>query len=438
MNFSYSKQDDLKIAKLFPVLTRKELLSNNIIYQLVNNIRKISELEAEPFKNLYLNFIVHYVEFMQALPNLRYPVFRCDYGQIEIALKRASYIVDFCSHKKIPIPEKPQNITQELHEAIWDFALFSAAILIDAGQVVDRFVIEKSNDKHKNLGKWEMLEENLLQNKITHYKINHITQRPQHELAKKLNVLLAKQIIPDHIFTWMMQDEPIFLEWLNFLEGNNSGSGEIQNAVLLSIRKMAQDIGFILPDINEKFEFFEEFLHQGELDDHYIETDKLIHEKVSANNLSDEKIGDAFIAWLKEEIATKNIDINQSSSFIHILENGFLMLTPEAFSKFIARYPMFGTWETVRHAMEKLGVTPSLATNMIYAQNFLNREIAKKNPKQSALVFNNLNILFDKSNTPEVSKYLSNQKIPDNQLKDLYPTAKTIPKGNSNSPGQHN
>lgn len=426
------KKGLVQTVRIYSILKQKELLEIPQIYNLITKIKEAlaDTITTEDFTNIYLKFIANYAVFVQSLPSLKFSAFTKVQGHLEMSLNRAYFMLDFCSHGKIPIPPKANGIPTDLHKAIWQFAVFSAAMLVDVGQLVDRFTIDICDKSYESLQTWDPLGGAMKLYDASHYSIRYISETPNHELAKHLNVMLAKQIVPDYSLTWMLQDEAIFEEWLGFLHGDIIGTGEISKAIWQVIRRIAKQIGYILPgDISEKLHYLDALVQDLEnlgIEPQKSQVDDLLNEYIDPDKLTSGKAAGSFLRWVRSGIKANTISINKSDSSIHMLANGVLLTTPGLLNAYVKKHPFIGSWDKIERFLQNIGVIPAKSANPMYAQAFL----IKPKEQGRALIIKNSHIIFDKSKMPAVSKQIKNQHglVEASAMKNIYPVVKMISK----------
>lgn len=63
--------------------------------------------------------------------------------------------------------------------------------------------------------------------------------------------------------------------------------------------------------------------------------------------------GQRFLAWLREDVATRRIQVNTVSARVHVVSEGALLVSPGVFKDFAAQHPEF-EWSNVQKRFQKL------------------------------------------------------------------------------------
>lgn len=64
-------------------------------------------------------------------------------------------------------------------------------------------------------------------------------------------------------------------------------------------------------------------------------------------------IGEQFLAWLREGVAMRHIQVNTVSSRVHVVPEGVLIVSPAIFRDFATKHPKF-EWSNVQKRFQKL------------------------------------------------------------------------------------
>lgn len=424
----FEHDDDLiKSSSVYKIEPAKELLTEQSFEQLIKDIQSQLIIPQDNFNQVYQTTIDRFAEFVQALPNLKYQNFNFAKGQLFLALIRSSITLETADNYPCPII-KNSKVTSYGHErraAVWQYAIFTAALLLDIGRTINSLSLLTCGEKAENRHNWFPFEGPMTINNSsnTHYTYK-IHPSKHRKFNHKLSIIFAKMIVPDYLLSWMSTEEDIFFEWLSLLEDEVSGSGTMHKLVVVSIRNLLNSyMGIHLPEqvlklvphhIKIKQQYHKDSFWKGVEFSLKGQKDQRSRER---NNQSNH--GSDFLEWLRDGLANKNITVNQKDSKVHISPEGVFLLNPEIFIEFSKQSPASANWQTVFKQFVSSGITKFSNDGNVYQYNF--HEL-KSSTEKRGIIIEDPQLLFGRQGIPDLSPYISSDpaKVLNNSA--IFPT----------------
>ena len=404
ITFGNTPADNLDV---YPILSADDLLNDEGISHVLKDIQKHLVVPNDVFVNIYLSIINNYAEYIQALPSSKYKNFQMPKGQLYLALLRASITLAMADNFACPATEQKLTTLQlEQRMAIWQFAVFSSALLLDIGPALAKFKVFTCKQDATNLSPWHALFDSMTKNAegntcYTYQNIDELVKNP----GKNLTLLVASKIIPAQIFSWLRSEADIFVQWLDILDSGEeqSDSGTLAKLTYASLNKLLElYINAQLPPnllklipyhILQKTEYHKSSFWRG--------LDKKKQEQADENPNT---AGTEFLEWLKAGLIDQSIPINTKTSNVHISTQGVFLINPEIFLDFCKFTQKYQNWLTVFKQFINLGITSFKDNNELHQEYFPNLE-----PPQTkrGLIINDPKYIFGNSAVPGVSTHLA-------------------------------
>lgn len=290
VNKNESKQQYYKLGHLLPIMAANELLQSRQHQNTFRKFKDIVGISQEHFEALYEKLVWNFSEFVQVLPlQIQGPL----YGILNQGLLRASKAL--------------QNYLQSGYEpdALYNYAIYSAALLLDVSRVVMQYKIIIADAEGIYLDEWRPFEGSLV-GKGQFYKI-YSTASVYQRLQQSLTILLAKQLMPDMGLHWIAGNPQVFADWLDALIGDERQGGR----VALELAKVRR----------------EDFLLDANLPQVFVE----MNEPIATQH------GESFLTWLKNGLANNEIKVNTTDASVHVVNEGILV-EHKIFKQFVDVY----------------------------------------------------------------------------------------------------
>lgn len=269
-----------KPGDILPVLTASDLLAAGRHHILIEQVRSISGLPDDYFDSLYFTAIQNFAEYVQVLPLLAHAplssLLNHSIARAIIALKNF-------------VLEQGKQV-----DPLLNYAVFTAALLIDIDKLVINQKIVIVDENGLFVDDWRPFEGALV-GRGSYYKIYPIAPIYQ-RLQQTIKPLLARQVLPELGFQWIVSDPIVFAEWLDALRDDDSQGGRVGRA-----------LAFI------------------KLDDVINLEDSLQPIEVDPLHSKDTELGEAFFNWLKNAIENNDIKVNTADAAVHIVNEGVFL-----------------------------------------------------------------------------------------------------------------
>ncbi|MDP3704327.1 MAG: TraI domain-containing protein [Legionellaceae bacterium] len=307
---------DEKRSKARSTKPLKDLVAVEPIEQLLDDKKRqalllqISEsigLDSSNFNKLALPLVHNVTRYCQNLPEASlYYAHRG--GLIDRTLNRTEAALQLV--RRLLVLGKDDKPSEE--QKLWLYALFSAGMLRGIGALHTDYSVELFDANGQQVKRWQPLLEDLSSvGKYFHYDF---LRADETSFRNDVSLLLARQIMPNAGFTWIMSNPDVFAVWLALLQEDRDTTGP-----LAAILERADAIA-IQRDITDYLVKNAEF---GEGRGNRIGTFVDVAPENSVER--DRVLGAEFIAWLTKSLESGKIVINKVPLHIQVLANGVIM-----------------------------------------------------------------------------------------------------------------
>lgn len=251
-------------------------------------------------------------------------------GLLDQALNRAEAGLQLL--RNILILDKQTTPSEE--QKLWLYTLFSAALLQGIGKLHTDYCIDLYDTNAHMLKRWQPLQEDLMTGHYYHYdflKGDDLTFR------NNLTPLLARQIMPNAGFSWILSNAEILAVWLALLQEDKDAAGP-----LAAILDRANAIA-IQRDIQEFLLKYQELDARGKR----LGTFTDVHPDSQMNR--ERLMGAEFMTWLTQGLESGKILINHVPVLMEVLPTGIVM-SPQLFDMFAQEHLKFKNKVAVRQA----------------------------------------------------------------------------------------
>jgi hypothetical protein len=307
----FKKINNTKKAQLdlYSIKTGDDLLKtehNSLFIQAIKSLIKFSSR----FSYFYFPVIKQFAEFVQNIPLNQRGFFGQEIGFLERGLERSARTLALCLKYFFPEEINFSNISDR--DALWLYATFTAALFLDIGKLAVKYNIMLYHKKAYPLKKWNPFVGAML-DQGCYYKIDYIKENFE-DLESFTTPLLARQIL-DSItnasletegFNWIASDPSVLKTWFYLL------SGEEDRIPMTSFMSM-------IPR---------------------AEIDIIENSRINAQIAVTDPSGEAFLQWLRKELADGKILINEKEAKISI-SDGKIFLSTALFQEFANVNPNF-------------------------------------------------------------------------------------------------
>jgi integrating conjugative element relaxase (TIGR03760 family) len=338
----HGKKEKLPHAKplkdLTAIVPSLQLLSDSKRQELLLRITENSALELPRFDSICLSLIHHFINYCQSLPETTTSYYALPGGLLDHALNRTEAALSLFRQV---IAEDGTELSEE--QKLWLYALFSAAILQGIGKLQIDYRVDLFDLNGQLLKQWNPLLENMT-SVGSHYQFE-FQPEGEDDLRRRLNVLLARQLMPTSGFSWIISNPEVLAVWLALLSEDNRSAGTL-GAILIRANAIAIQ------------RYFSDFIIKGAGARSGGRQNRISTFVDGAPEPAAEKerlLGVEFLKWLTTMLASGQLIINQAP--LLMVPGGILML-PEIYQLFIQQHPEYHNLQTagMQRAFLSLGL----------------------------------------------------------------------------------
>lgn len=324
------------LKDLTSMVTAEHLLADNKRQQLLEKMKEYSCLETARYDSLCLTLVTNLVDYCQSLPESTNSYYAQTGGLVDHALNRTEAALGL--FQQFMIHDHAEAISEE--QKLWQYALYSAAILQGIGKLVVDYRINLFDVNGQLLKPWNPLLESLVN--VGSYYDYEFQKEGDIEFRRRLNILIAKALMPVSGFTWIASSQDVLAVWLALLNEDQRSAGTL-GAILIRADAIAIQ------------RYFSDFLLKatarsggplGRSGTFSGGVPESIGEK-------EQFIGAQFIQWLIKSLGSGLIMINKAPL---MMVPGGLLMCAEMFQLFVREHPEYKNWQAIQKAFLSLGL----------------------------------------------------------------------------------
>jgi integrating conjugative element relaxase (TIGR03760 family) len=335
---------------LTPILPIVQLITKGKRQEHIEQIAKTSHFEPLRFNTLCQSLIHNLLNYTQQLPETTNSYFSNPGGLFDHALSRTKAATELFQQFILEDPSAKLSEEQQL----WWYALFSAGLLRGIGKLPLDFYVTLHGREGNLIKTWEPLLESLAHDAHA-YHFEYENSNQDDDFRRRLNIILAQQLMPREGFAWLSKHLDVFAVWLALLHEDSASSG-----TLALILDRADDIAIQEDILN--FEPDPSRFHEA--------SNRRIGTFIDApeESLGDRErlAGAEFIQWLREKLESGKITFNKHPLY-HVPAG--TLIGPDALKLFIREHPEFKNWLAIRHGVMALGLHQKLPDNASSSEN---------------------------------------------------------------------
>lgn len=369
------------------------LLSADKRQQHLKNIKALLNLPPKLYQTLYQQAIEQFAEFVQSLPETAQGIFAGELGFLDHGLERAARALSLCLGYFFPQEKNFQNVSSQ--QALWVYAVFTAALLYDVGKLAVKYHIQICQKDGAPLQPWSPYTCSMVaQGK--YYRYDFVKEN-RDNLRRLTTPLLARQILSEAEqsgeiepgsgslsgFSWIASDPDVLEAWLTLLGGNTRTVNSFLTVIPLADIQVIEShmhhirgFGAQLPGMfNSLPGMQEDALH--------------LHQ-----------MNDAFLEWLRTGIADQSISVNLDDSHVHTTAEGVVILD-SIFNHYLTENPQVkqGPSEVARQFRNFLDLYQMSFSEQIISQRHHTGSFINLATNQAYLVKNDY-LIFNKGQIP--------------------------------------
>ncbi|KTD64171.1 putative helicase/relaxase [Legionella shakespearei DSM 23087] len=303
---------------------------------LLQKMKELSGLEASRYESLCALLIENLVHYCQNLPETTNSYYSQPGGLVDHALNRTEAALSL--FQEFLVQEQPNALSEE--QKLWQYALFSAAILQGIGKLCIDYRINLFDVNGQQLKQWNPLLESLV-NTGTYYDYE-FQKESDIEFRRRLNLLLARELMPASGFSWIASNPDVLAIWLALLNEDTRSAGTL-GAILIradaiAIQRYISEF-MVKSGMSRSGRFGRAGTFAGGVPESIAE--------------KEQAMGVEFIQWLSKSLAEGRIMINKAPLF---MVPGGLLMSQEMFQLFVREHPEYKNWQAVQNGFLSLGL----------------------------------------------------------------------------------
>lgn len=361
------------IKELTRIITANQFLADDRRQTLLDKMRQLIYLEAPRYENLCHILVENLIQYCQSLPETANSYYSQPGGLVDHALNRTEAALSLFNEYTV----HPRDNSLSEEQKLWQYALYSAAILQGIGKLFVDFRITLFDIKGHSLKEWNPLLEPM--GNVDQYYAHEFQKEPEVEFRRRINLVLARTLMPTPGFNWIASNAEVLAIWLALLNEDERSAGTL-GAILIradaiAIQRYFTDFMFRPAGANSGGRY-------GQMGTFAGGAETLLEKEQTA--------GLEFIQWMIKSLDEGKIMINKAPLF---MVPGGMLLCQELFQLFVREHSEYKNWQAVQNGFLALGlhgkgVDGSVTSN--YAQEH-NQQL------QSGIVFSKYGLVLPAS-----------------------------------------
>lgn len=318
------------------IVTAEQLLTDEKRCGLIEQIQGNCSLETPRFDSLCSTLIHNFVNHCQSLPETSNSYYSQQGGLIDHALNRTEAALEL--FKQYLIVDEKAGLSEE--QKLWQYALLSAAILQGIGKLQIDYMVNIYDNKGQFLRQWNPLLENF--SLIGSYYNYSFQKETNIEFRRRLNILMARLIMPVSGYAWIVSNPQVLEIWLALLNEDPYSAGTL-GAILVRADAIA---------IQRYFNHFASRSY-GTKNSRYGRVGTFTGGTPESLTELDQQYGIEFLVWLTNALDSKKIMINKAPL---LMVPGGLLMVADIFKLFIRDNPEYKNWQAIQNGFLSLGL----------------------------------------------------------------------------------
>jgi hypothetical protein len=345
-----------KPPQVTAVHSAENLLSAEKRLECLNNIKSLLNLPPKLFDKLYGKVVAAFAEFVQALPQTQHGAFSNVGGFLDHGLERAARALSLCLAYFHPEEKSFHDVSPQ--EALWIYAVFTAALFLDLGKLAVKYHITLCDKNGTPTKQWSPYS-GVMKGQGDYYKYDFVKEN-RDNLGKLVTALLARQILLQATeddedggtgaggFEWIASNPDVLEAWLSMLNTEGRPMGSFMTVIPLADAQVIEAFfGIQKPGRDPGSKPF-----AGTMFDSALGTTPSGSEDGSSLSPSMDA-GEAFMRWLRAGLASSAIGVNELGSQVQIVREGVLM-SSEIFKAFASANHQYKNADSVEQQFNKL------------------------------------------------------------------------------------
>jgi integrating conjugative element relaxase (TIGR03760 family) len=326
------------LKDLTRIVAANHFLAEDKRQALLKKMRDLTHLETSRYESICLTLIENLILFCQNLPETANSYYSQPGGLVDHALNRTEAALSL--FQEFMVHEPSDALSEE--QRLWQYALYSAALLQGIGKLFVDYRVNLFDTNGQLLKEWNPLLESM--GSIGQYYSYEFQKEPEVEFRRRINLLLAKTLMPASGFSWIASHGEVLAVWLALLNEDERSAGTL-GAILIRADAIAIQ------------RYFTEFMNRhtanlpgggryGSVGTFSGGVPETLLEK-------EQNAGLEFIQWMINSLAEGRIMINKAPLF---MVPGGMLMCQEMFQLFVREHPEYKNWQAVQNGFLSLGL----------------------------------------------------------------------------------
>ena len=323
------------IKDLTRIVNATLFLSEDKRQTLLKKMRVLTNLETARYESLCGILIDNLVHYCQNLPETANSYYSQPGGIVDYALNRTEAALSLFQEFMI---QDQQDLSEE--QKLWQYALYSAALLQGIGKLYVDYRVNFYDANGQFLKAWNPLLESMTSTGV--YYFYEFEKEPEIEFRRRLNLLLAKALIPGSGFAWIASNPEVLSVWLALLNEDERSAGTL-GAILIRADAIAIQRYMLEFMVRSIAAYNGGRYRAGTFAGGQPES---LLEKEQA-------VGMEFIQWMIKALDEGRIMVNKAPLF---MVPGGMLICPEMFQLFVREHPEYKNWQAVQNGFLSLNL----------------------------------------------------------------------------------
>ncbi|MCW8387319.1 helicase/relaxase domain-containing protein [Fluoribacter dumoffii] len=350
------------LKELTRIVNADLILSDEKRQTLLKRMRMLSGLETARYDSLCGILIANLVQYCQNLPETANSYYSQQGGLVDHALNRTEAALSL--FQEFMVQEQPESLSEE--QKLWQYALFSAAILQGIGKLFVDYRVSLYDANGQFLKEWNPLLESLTSTGI--YYFYEFDKEPEIEFRRRLNLLLARTLMPASGFAWIASNPEVLAVWLALLNEDEGSAGTL-GAILIRAEAIAIQ------------RYLLEFMAKGTAAIYgggRYRAGTFSGGQPESLLEKEQAVGMEFIQWMIKALDEGRIMINKAPLF---MVPGGMLMCAEMFQLFVREHPEYKNWQAAQNGFLALGLHHRAADGGVISR------FETKNQMETGVVF---------------------------------------------------
>jgi len=321
------------LKDLIAVMTPAQLLATSKRQELLEKIKDSSSFDTHRFDSIAMILINNLVNHCQNLPETTNSYYASLGGLLDHALNRTEAALHL--FRDYIIQTGTDDLSEE--QQLWLYVLLSAAVLQGIGKLQIDYHVELFDMNGQVLKQWNPVLESMT-SMGSYYQYN-FEKGHDDDLRRRLNLLLARLLMPASGFSWIAANTQALTVWLALLNEDWQSAGTL-GALLVRADAMAIQ------------RYFNEFMLKHLARNGRLNRITTFVDTAPESLLDKERLmGVEFIHWLTNAMEKGEIMINKAPL---LMVPGGLLMSVEMYRMFMQEHPEYKNWQAVQNGLLSL------------------------------------------------------------------------------------